>query len=97
MKALNPDLPGLWKALYPCLEKASVKKTLAFKEICEEMGLHHKHAPKYLEVRFRYTVLLAKFFEDNEQALYTYFRSIADRSDIYLHLGYVYLFLNYRK
>ena len=97
MKALNPDLPGLWKALYPCLEKASVKKTLAFKEICEEMGLHHKHAPKYLEVRFRYTVLLAKFFEDNEQALYTYFRSIADRSDIYLHLGYVYLFLNNRK
>ena len=86
MKALNPKLPSLWKALFPCLEKASIKKTLAFKETCEELGLVHKHAPKYLEVRFRYTMLLAKFFEENEQALFTYFSGIAARLGIFFLL-----------
>ena len=54
MKALNPKLASLWKATFPCLEKASVKKTLHFKETCEELGLVYQHAPKYLEVRFRW-------------------------------------------
>ena len=82
MKALNPKLPSLWKALFPCLEKASIKKTLAFKEICEELGMVHKHAPKYLDVRFRYTMLLAKYCEENDQALFSYFSGIAARSGI---------------
>ena len=83
MKALNPRLPALWKALFPCLEKASVKKTLAFREICEKLGMVYKHAPKYLDVRFRYTMLLAKYCEENDQALFAYFSAIAARSGIY--------------
>ena len=79
MKAMNKELPILWKALFPCIEKASVKKTLHYKEICEELGLLYKHAPKYLEVRFRYTILLAKWFEENDSSLYCYFKEIADR------------------
>ena len=80
MKALNPKLPRLWKALFPCLEKASVKKTLAYKEIFEELGMVYKHAPKYLDVRFRYTMVLAKYCEENDQVLFSYFSAIAARS-----------------
>ena len=79
MKAMNKDLPNLWKALYPCLEKASVKKSIHYKEVCEELGMIYKHAPKYLEVRFRYTILLAKWCEENDQSIYQYFKEIADR------------------
>ena len=50
--------------------KASVKKTLHFKEICEELRQVYKHVPKYLGVRFRYTKL-AMFYEENNQALYS--------------------------
>ena len=82
MKAMNPELSSLWRATFPCLEKASVKKTLHYKEICEELGQVYKHIPKYLDVRFRYTVKLALFFEENDLALYSYFREIADRSDL---------------
>ena len=77
VKSLNPALPVLWKALYGPLEKASVKKTLSFMETCSELGMIYKHAPKYLEVRFRYALVLAKWCEDNDRALYTYFRGIA--------------------
>ena len=52
------------------LEKASVKKSIHYKEVCEELGMIYKHAPKYLEVRFRYTILLAKWCEENDQSLY---------------------------
>ena len=76
-------LPALWKALFPCLEKASVKKTLAFIEICEKLGMMYKHAPKYLDVRFRYTMLLAKYCKENDQALFAYFSAIAARSGTY--------------
>jgi hypothetical protein len=79
MKAMNYELASLWRATFPCLEKASVKKTLHFKEICEELGQVYKHVPKYLDVRFRYTVKLALFFEENDLALYSYFKEIADR------------------
>ena len=79
MKAMNKDLPNLWQVLYPCLEKASVKKSIHYKEVCEELGMIHKHAPKYLEVRFRYTILLAKWCEENDQIIYHYFKEIADR------------------
>ena len=72
---------------FPLPEKASIKKTLAFKETCEELGLVRKHAPKYLEVRFRYTMLLAKFFEENEQVLFTYFSGIAARLGIFSYFG----------
>ena len=65
------------------LEKASIKNTLAFKETCKEMGLVHKHAPKYIEVRFRYTMLLAK---DNEKVFFTYFSGIAARLGIFFLL-----------
>ena len=81
MKAMNPELSSLWRATFPCLEKASVKKTLHYKEVCEELGQVYRHVPKYLEVRFRYTVKLALFFEENDRPLYTYFKEIADRSD----------------
>ena len=79
MIAMNPDLPSLWKALFPCLEKASVKKTLHYMETCQLLGIIYKHAPKFLDVRFRYTVKLAMFCEENDQALYTYFKEFADR------------------
>ena len=46
MKAMNSELPNLWKALWPCLEKVSVKKTLHYKDICEELGVVYKHAPQ---------------------------------------------------
>ena len=82
MKAMNPELASLWRVTFPCLEKASVNKTLHFKEIFEELGQVYKHVPKYLEVRFRYTVKLALFFEENDQVLYSYFKEIADRSDL---------------
>ena len=77
VSVLNPDLVSLWKATYPCLEKASIKKSLHYQDICHELGLVFKHTPKYLDVRFRYSILLAKFFEDNNRALYTYFWEIA--------------------
>jgi hypothetical protein len=35
---MNPDLPKLWKAVHPCLEKASVKKTLHYEFVCCELG-----------------------------------------------------------
>ena len=54
-----------------------MKKTINFKETCVEVGQVYKHAPKYLEVRFRYSMLLAKWFEENDRVLYTYFRGIA--------------------
>jgi hypothetical protein len=79
MKAMNKELPNLWRAIFPCLEKASVKKSIHYKEVCEELGVVFKHVPKYLEVRFRYTIILAKFFEDNDRSIYSYFKEIADR------------------
>ena len=33
MKALNAELPSLWKAAFPCLEKASVKKTIHYRDL----------------------------------------------------------------
>jgi hypothetical protein len=94
MKALNAELPSLWKAAFPCLEKASVKKTIHYKETCEELGLVYQHAPKYLEVRFRYTVKLALFFEENDRGLYSYFKEIADRSGRYRYHVVLTLILN---
>ena len=76
---MNKELPSLWKALFPCIEKASVKKTMHYKEVCEELGVVYRHTPKYLEVRFRYTILLAKWFEENDSSLYSYFKEIAGR------------------
>ena len=73
---MNSELPNLWKALWPCLEKVSVKKTLHYKDICEELGVVYKHAPKYLEVRFRYTILLAKWFEENDSSVYEFLRRL---------------------
>ena len=76
---MNPDLPKLWKAVHPCLEKASVKKTLHYEFVCCELGQVYKHAPKYLDVRFRYSILLARFFEEHNRSLYKYFREVADK------------------
>ena len=54
-----------------------MKKTLSFMETCSELGMIYKHAPKYLEVRFGYALVLGKWCEDNDRALYAYFRGIA--------------------
>ena len=59
--AMNSDLVALWKATYPCLEKASMKKTLHYEELCEELGQVYRHTPKYLEVRFRYLMSLTDY------------------------------------
>ena len=76
--ALHLDLMQLWKALFPCLEKASVKKSLHYALLCGEVGLAYRHSPKFLEVRFRYCILMAVFFEENNRAIYKYFGGIVD-------------------
>ena len=76
---MNSELPNLWKAFWSCLEKVSVKKTLHYKDICEELGVVYKHTPKYLEVRLCYTILLAKWFEENHLSVYEFFKEMADK------------------
>ena len=69
----------MWKAAYPCLEKVSVKKTLHFKFLASEVGSVYHHCPKFLEVRFRYCIRLAMFFEEHDREIYVYFWEIAAR------------------
>ena len=75
---LFPGLMDMWKALYPCLEKASIKKSLHYKFLASEAGLALRHSPKFLVVRFRYCIVLATFCEENDRAIYLYFMEIAE-------------------
>ena len=68
----------MWKALHPCLEKASIKKSLHYQFVASEVGLALRHGPKFLVVRFRYCIVLAIFCEENDRAIYLYFSEIAE-------------------
>ena len=76
LAAMMPNLTKLYKAIWANLEKHSLKKNRHFKEISEELGLVFKHVPRFVDVRFRYVPLLAKYMIQNDRALYVYYTEL---------------------
>ena len=48
-----------------------------FKEISEAVGVGYHHIPQFLEVRFRYVPKLARYMEDNDKPLFSYYSELA--------------------
>ena len=79
VKKMMPEIIKLYSCIWANLEKHSAKKHREFKEMCEELGHVHRHTPKFIEVRFRYVVLLAEYMEQNDRPLYVYYSNLADQ------------------
>jgi hypothetical protein len=79
LAAMRLKLTTLYKSIWANLEKHSILKNRHFKEINEELGLIFKHVPKFVDVRFRYVPLLAKYMVKNDRALYLYYTELYDQ------------------
>ena len=77
VKKMMPDLIELFSLVWANLEKHSMKKSREYQALCEELGQTFHHIPKFLEVRFRYVLKLAKFMEENDRGLYVYYSNLA--------------------
>ena len=61
-------------------------KNQHFKEVGAELGVIVKQVPRFLDVRFRYVPLLAKYMEDNDRSLYVYYNEVQKEVNYILYV-----------
>lgn len=79
LAAMMSKMTTLYKSIYANLEKHSILKNRQFQEVSLELGLIFKHVPRFVDVRFRYVPLLAKYMIDNDRALYRYYSELYEQ------------------
>ena len=69
--------PNLRSKVMECnLEKHSILKNRNYMETGEVLGMMVKHVPRFVDVRFRYVPLLAKYMIENDRPLYVYYSEL---------------------
>ena len=78
IKKMKPEMVELYSCIWANLEKHSMKKNRLFQGMFEELGEEYRRTPRFIEVRFRYVVLLAEYMEKNDRPLYIMYKNLAE-------------------